>query len=111
VVDASSADSDLDEEVLARLDIPEGAERVLLKTRNGRLWARESFSRDFIGLTGSGAGYLVGRGVRVIGIDFLSIGDAEAHKEMLAAGVFPVGASTSERSSLATISSSACRFG
>lgn len=90
VVDAMSADGDLDEETLTRLEIPEGAERVLLKTSNGRLWARDSFSREFIRLTGSGARYLIGKGVRVIGIDFLSIGDEEAHQELLAAGVVPV---------------------
>lgn len=90
VVDATSAVGDLDEEALGSLDIPEGAERVLLKTSNGRLWARDSFSRDFIRLTGSGARYVIGRGVRLIGIDFLSIGDEEAHKELLAAGVTPV---------------------
>jgi arylformamidase len=28
--------------------------------------------------------------VRVIGIDYLSIGDAEAHRELLSAGVIPV---------------------
>jgi arylformamidase len=90
VVDATSADGDLDEETLAGLDLPEGTERVLLKTSNGRLWARDSFSRDFIRLTGSGARYVIDRGVRVIGIDFLSIGDAEAHRELLAAGVIPL---------------------
>ena len=59
-------------------------------TSYGRLWERESFSRDFIRLTGDGARYLIGRGVRVIGIDFLSIGDAEAHRELLGSGVIPV---------------------
>jgi arylformamidase len=90
VVDGTTVDGDLDEDVLARLDIPEGTERVLLKTRNGRLWARDSFSRDFIRLTGGGARYLISREVRVIAIDFLSIGDEEAHKELLAAGVIPL---------------------
>ena len=89
VVDATSADSDFDEEALVRVGIPE-AERVLLKTSNCQLWARESFTRDFIRLTGSGARYLIDRGVRVIGIDYLSIGDAEAHRELLSAGVIPV---------------------
>jgi arylformamidase len=90
VVDATSQVGDLDCEALARVDIPEGAERILLKTSNGRLWARHSFSRDFIRLTGSGARYLIARGVRAVGIDFLSIGDEEAHRELLAAGVIPL---------------------
>jgi arylformamidase len=58
---------------------------VLPKTRNGRLWARDSFSRDFIRLTGSGARFLIDHGLCVIGIDYLSIGDEEAHRELLPA--------------------------
>jgi arylformamidase len=90
VVDATSAAGDLDAETLERLDIPAGAERVLLKTTNGRLWDARTFSRDFIRLTGSGARYLIGKGVRVVGIDFLSIGDEEAHRELLGARVVPL---------------------
>jgi arylformamidase len=90
VVDATSADTDLDESTLKGLDIPDGAERVLLKTTNGRLWDADAFSRDFIRLTGSGARLLIGRGARVVGIDFLSIGDEEAHRELLGAGVIPL---------------------
>jgi arylformamidase len=90
VVDATSLEADLDEDALARLDIPAGVERVLLKTPNGRLWAQNEFSRDFIRLTGSGARYLIGKGIRIVGIDFLSIGDEEAHRELLGAGVVPL---------------------
>ncbi|MDQ3859335.1 MAG: hypothetical protein M3327_12980 [Actinomycetota bacterium] len=35
---------------------------------------------EFIRLTGSGARHLIGRCVRVVGIDFLSIGDEDAHR-------------------------------
>jgi arylformamidase len=42
VVDATSADGNFDREALERLDIPDGTERVLLKTPNGRLWARSA---------------------------------------------------------------------
>jgi arylformamidase len=90
VVDATSAVGDLDERALDEIDIPPGAERVLLKTTNGGLWERDTFSRDFIRLTGSGARYLIRRGIRVIGIDYLSIGDEDAHRELLRAGVIPV---------------------
>jgi arylformamidase len=87
VVDATGVQADLDEQALDRLHLPEGAERILLKTRNSELWNRPSFSRDFIRLTGSGARYLINRGVRLVGIDYLSIGDAEAHRELLTNGV------------------------
>jgi arylformamidase len=90
VVDATSLSNDIDEAALAGLGIPDRAERVLLKTANGRLWERETFSSEFARLTGSGARYLVGRGARLVGIDYLSIGDHEAHRELLGNGVVPL---------------------
>src|SRR5262249_10911796 len=41
-------------------------------------------------LNGSGARWLVARGVRMIGIDYLSIGDQDAHGVLLTSGVVPV---------------------
>jgi arylformamidase len=66
----------------------EGAERVLLKTRNGRLLGRDEFSEDFAHITGEGAAWLVDAGVRLVGIDYLSVEafDAEepaAHRTLL----------------------------
>jgi arylformamidase len=91
VIDATAVSSEaLGEPDLATLDIPDGAERVLLKTRNSQLWARPDFTRDFIRLDGSGARFVIDRGIRTIGIDYLSIGDREAHRELLGAGVVPV---------------------
>jgi arylformamidase len=91
VVDATAVSSEaLGESELAALDIADGAARVLLKTRNSQLWARTDFTRDFIRLDGSGARFVIGRGIRTIGIDYLSIGDREAHRELLGAGVVPV---------------------
>jgi arylformamidase len=90
VVDATALDGPIDAEALRSCSVPEGAERVLLKTRNGRLWAREEFTRDFIRLDGAGARWLVDRGVRLIGLDYLSIGDQEAHRVLLGAGVVPL---------------------
>jgi len=62
-------------------------ERVLLKTRNSELWALDSFSDDHVGLTESGAERLVAGGVRLVGIDYLTIGDEDAHHVLLGAGV------------------------
>ncbi len=90
VVDATSLTTDIDEAALAELEIPSGAERILLKTPNGRLWDRDSFAPDFIGLTGTGARHLVRSGVRLVGIDYLSIGDEDAHRELLESGVVPL---------------------
>ena len=91
VVDATAVVADsLGEAELEGLDIAAGAERVLLKTRNSELWARPEFTRDFVRLDGSGARFVVARGIRVIGLDYLSVGDREAHRELLTAGVVPV---------------------
>jgi RpiB/LacA/LacB family sugar-phosphate isomerase len=87
VVDATSVESDLDAATLEGLELPAGAKRILLKTPNSELWARDTFSRDFVRLTGSGARYLIERGVELVGIDYLSIGDEDAHRELLGAGV------------------------
>jgi arylformamidase len=66
------------------------SERILLKTRNSQLWERETFSDESIALTGDAAQDLVDAGVRLVGIDYLSIGDEEAHQVLLGAGVVPV---------------------
>jgi len=87
VVDATAARGDLDAEALGSVAFPSDLTRILLKTSNSQLWSRGSFTRDFVRLTGSGARFLIERGVRLVGIDYLSIGDAEAHQELLAAGV------------------------
>jgi arylformamidase len=70
--------------------IPDGAERVLFKTSNSELWARDSFPETFERLNGAAARGLVDRGVRLVGVDYLSVGDEEAHQVLLGAGVVPV---------------------
>jgi arylformamidase len=70
--------------------VPAGAERVLFKTPNSRLWERAEFSEDFVALDAEAARALVERGVRLAGIDYLSIGDEEAHRILLGAGVVAV---------------------
>jgi arylformamidase len=74
----------------AALDGLELGERILLKTRNSELWAQDSFSEDHVGLTESGAKALVAGGVRLVGIDYLTIGDEDAHHVLLGAGVVAV---------------------
>jgi arylformamidase len=90
VVDALELDGAIDADALAGLGIPEGSERVLLKTPNSRLWESDTFTPDFARLDGSGARWVVERGIAAIGIDFLSIGDHEAHRVLLSAGVVPL---------------------
>lgn len=77
----------IDRATLEAAAIPAGTERVLLKTPNSRLWDRDRFTHDFVRLDGSGAEFVLERGIALIGIDYLSIGDRDAHLALLGAGV------------------------
>jgi arylformamidase len=66
------------------------AERVLFRTPNSELWERDSFPDEFLSFDGDGARLLVERGVRLVGVDYLSVGDAEVHVVLLEAGVVVV---------------------
>jgi arylformamidase len=90
VVDAQAVVGALDAQALHSLDLPDGGERLLFKTTNSRLWELDHFTRDFVRLSESGALVLIDRGVRAVGIDYLSIGDAEAHRALLGAGIVPI---------------------
>lgn len=78
---------------LEAADIPAGCERLLLRTRNAHLW-RESphdFRRDFVAVTADGAEWLVSHGVKLVGVDYLSVAPFDApvptHQILLRAGV------------------------
>ena len=77
----------IDDAALREAAIPAGTERLLLKTPNSELWNGDDFTREFARLDGSGAAYALEIGLRLIGIDYLSIGDADAHHALLGAGV------------------------
>ncbi|MDQ3754953.1 MAG: cyclase family protein [Acidobacteriota bacterium] len=74
--------------------IPDGTTRVLFKTRNSQFWqeAGGEFREDFTYITPEAARALVEAGVKLVGIDYLSIEkfkseDFAAHKTLLGAGV------------------------
>jgi arylformamidase len=90
VVDATSVEKTLDEAAVRACSVPPGTERVLFKTRNSKLWATDDFTRDFVRLDGSGAAVVLELGIRLVGIDYLSIGDQDAHRALLGAGVVPL---------------------
>jgi arylformamidase len=75
---------------LGRLPI-RGEERLLLKTANSLLWSSPAFCGDYSSLTPDGARFLVDVGVKLVGIDYLSIerldGDGEVHRILLDNGV------------------------
>ncbi|MDO8607469.1 MAG: cyclase family protein [Phaeospirillum sp.] len=77
--------------------IPSGCTRLLARTRNSALWDNpaHAFERDFVAFTPEAAAWLVERGVRLVGIDYLSVqrfSDAEptTHRILLGAGVIAV---------------------
>jgi arylformamidase len=75
---------------LERLPV-KGEERLLLKTENSLLWSRPGFVEEYAALTEEGADYLAGIGVRLVGIDYLSIeafeGNGAVHRKLLEHGV------------------------
>ena len=85
VLDATGFAGELGSEALAQLE--DGVERVLFKTGNSDLWERDSFVEDFVRLGAKAAQALVDRGVRLVGVDYLSVGGAETHRILLGAGV------------------------
>ncbi len=59
---------------LEAVGIPSGTERLLLRTANSRLWRRQHhFETDYVGISPESARWVVDRGIRLIGIDYLSI--------------------------------------
>jgi arylformamidase len=90
VVDATGLHADIDASALNTLDLPAGAERLIFKTPNSELWNLDEFTRGFIRFVESGARPLVDAGVRLVAIDYLSIGDEGAHKVFLGNGVVPL---------------------
>jgi arylformamidase len=91
VVDATSLNRTIGADDLATLDIPPGETRLLFKSRNSQLWDEPGFQSGFIALDETAAASLVERGVRLVGIDYLSIapfGDPVAtHRTLLSVGV------------------------
>ncbi|HTS19283.1 MAG TPA: cyclase family protein [Verrucomicrobiae bacterium] len=72
----------------------EDVTRALFKTRNSRHWANDDceFDREFLALTGDAAMQLVHRGVKLVGVDYLSVEaygskTHPVHDTLLGAGV------------------------
>ncbi len=81
-------------EDLRALDLSDDI-RVLIKTHNSRLWGSPAFHADYVGVTESGAKHLVEHGIKVVGVDYLSIEQfknpgAPAHRVLLGAGTIVI---------------------
>jgi len=92
VVDATHA-KQISGSELTDIQIPDNTERVLFLTRNSERWHRnrEEFFEDYVGITHSGADWLIKHGVRLVGIDSLSVATIDqivpTHKALLGAGI------------------------
>lgn len=75
-------------EVLESIALPQNTERLIFRTDNSILWGKgeTEFKEDFIALTLDAAKWLVDAGIRLVGIDYLSIqlfGDSKQTHEVL----------------------------
>lgn len=79
--------------VLEKLEVPLRTRRILFKTRNSQLWRRKEqvFQKDFVALSQDAAEYLVSKGTKLVGIDYLSIAPfaqgLPVHRVLLNAGI------------------------
>lgn len=78
--------------------IPEGTARLLFKTRNSAKWESDptTFNEDYVGIAPDAAKWIVDRGIRLVGIDHLSVAPfredylVETHVILLGAGTIAV---------------------
>jgi arylformamidase len=66
--------------------------RVIFKTRNSALWSRGAFARDYVAVALDAAKLLIERGVKLVGVDYLSVEAFDSpghpvHRALLGAGM------------------------
>jgi arylformamidase len=81
-------------DLLENQKLPSQTKRLLLKTKNSDLWADpcHQFNPDFVALSAESAGWMVNKGIKLVGIDYLSIQmfkDTQplTHRILLKAGI------------------------
>ncbi|MGZ3607748.1 MAG: cyclase family protein [Syntrophales bacterium] len=92
VIEIADADT-IREEDLTDYRIKKG-ERILLRTQNSikKILYRDVFTEDFVYLEKSAAEFLVSRGIKTLGVDYLSVGGykkngPDVHRLLLGAGI------------------------
>jgi arylformamidase len=82
--------------VLENAGVASGTVRLLIKTSNSQLWqaGEKEFFTGFVGVSADGAEWLVRRGMKLVGIDYLSIApykqSVPTHQALLGAGTIVV---------------------
>ncbi len=95
VVDAGSA-QEITASLLDSFNIPPGTTRLLIKTTNSQRWVEgeTAFYEGFVAVTAEGSQWLVDHGIRLIGVDYLSVAVYKdlitPHQILLGASVIPV---------------------
>lgn len=84
----------IDADELAGIDLSDDV-RVLFRTHNSRLWGTPAFQEDYVGVTEAGARHLIEHGIKLVGVDYLSVEvfrkpGAPAHHLLLGAGTIVV---------------------
>ncbi|MDJ0985057.1 MAG: cyclase family protein [Desulfobacterales bacterium] len=81
-------------EQLDAQELPPSTQRLLLKTKNSRLWDHpdHKFNPEFVALSAASADWMVDQGIRLVGIDYLSIQlyddvEPQTHRTLLDAGI------------------------
>ena len=81
----------IDAGLLSALKLPRGIKRLLLKTRNSALWKEAAFNPGYAALTDDAAEWMVEKGIRLVGIDYLSVQPykkpSSVHRILLGRGV------------------------
>lgn len=76
---------------LEALDLSAGVERLVFKTGNSELWNSDEFTPEYVALSEDGAEWITDRGIKLVGIDYLSIApynnSRPVHHILLQAGV------------------------
>lgn len=63
----------ISKKILDNLDLPDNLKRLIFKTSNSSLWNSNEFTADYVAITEDGARWIVDRGIKLVGIDYLSI--------------------------------------
>lgn len=96
VLEIPKSADEISQAVLENVHIPPRTRRLLFKTRNSDFWGDHSgeFHTDFVGITADGARFLVERGVKLVGVDYLSVAPYKnsrpTHEILLHAGIVVV---------------------
>lgn len=94
VADARGLHGPLGRAELDALKIPSGTTRLLIKSDNSKIWRRKgaAFPDEYVCLAPEGAKWVVAAGIKLVGVDFLSVEQKGArghpvHVELLKNGV------------------------